>query len=259
MNIARERRAFAHARGPRRTPLAIDPRALDVEYEVELEIETEITHEDGVAIVDIRGPLSQRACWFDGYDAIIRRFELACTSARSVAMVLGSPGGEVEGLFEACRVMRQIASSHGTPVVAYVDESAYSAAYAIACVADSIYLPPAGGVGSIGVIGELVSVADQLAQEGVRVQLVTSGEEKADGNPHIPISEGAIERAQKRVDQLAGFFFDWVAMRRGMKSSEVEAMQAACIYGEAAVAAGLADEVKSRRGAMLAAKMLGGS
>ena len=108
-------------------------------------------------------------------------------------------------------------------------------------------------------IGEMVDITRALESEGVRVQLITSGEEKADGNPHAPMTDAAIARAQKRVDQLAGLFFDWVAVRRGMKSSEVEAMQAACVYGSAAIAAGLADEIKSRSGALLSARLMGNS
>ena len=251
-----KREIFATRMGPRRGPLAIDPKALDVAYEVELEIETEITHENGVAIVDVRGPLAQRACGFDGYDAVIERFRMACASARCVLLTIGSPGGEVEGLFEACRVLRQEASRTGTPVVAYVDESAYSAAYALACVADAIYLPPAGGVGSIGVIGELVSVAEQLDREGVAVEVITSGEQKADGHPNAPITDGARARAQARVDQLAQLFFSWVSVRRGLTVAEIEAMDAACLYGDSAVAAGLADGIKSRAGALAAAKAM---
>lgn len=253
---------FARSIGPRRCPLAIHPLALDIEYEHEEREEYDERRDidEGIAHVDIRGPLAQFAsmCW-DGYDAIIRRFACAIESeAPGVLVTIGSPGGEVEGLFEACRVMRQMASKSGKPVVAYVDESAYSAAYAIACVADAIYLPPAGGVGSIGVIGELVDVSRANDAAGVRVEVVTSGDEKADGHPAVPLSDATIGRAQRRIDQLAGLFFDWVSMRRGMRPSEVDALQAACVYAEGAIAAGLADGIRSRKGALRAVQALAG-
>jgi ClpP class serine protease len=206
---------------------------------------------DGCAVVDVRGPLSQFAYCWDGYDAIVDRFCGALeSSAAAVMLRVGSPGGEVEGLIEACRVMRQEASKSGKAVVCYVDESAYSAAYALACVADRIYLPPAGGVGSIGVIGELCDQTAANAAAGYRVEVVSSGDFKADGNPNTPLTEGVIERAQSRVDQLAGLFFDWVAMRRPVGRDEVQAMQAGSFYGQAAVAAGLADGIRSYRGAL---------
>lgn len=243
--------------------MALDPRAMDIEYEHTEDRDAYLEEADideGLAHVDIRGPLSQHAsCLWDGYDEILRRFRVAVrSSAPGVFLTIGSPGGEVEGLFEACRVMRQEASKAGKPVVAYVDESAYSAAYAIAAVADAIYLPPAGGVGSIGVIGELVDMSAAYKAEGIRVAVITSGAEKADGNPAVPLSNATISRAQTRVDQLAGLFFDWVGVRRGMRSSEVKALEAACVYGYAAAAAGLADGVRSRKGAILAARLLAG-
>lgn len=206
---------------------------------------------ENCAIVDVRGPLSQFAYCWDGYDAIIERFCGALDSTATAVMLrIGSPGGEVEGLFEAARVMRQEASKSGKAVVAYVDESAFSAAYAIACAADRIYLPPAGGVGSIGVIGELCDQTGANAASGYRVEVLTSGEFKADGNPNTPITDGVIARAQQRVDQLAELFFEWVAMRRPVSVDEVRAMQAGSFYGSAAIAAGLADGIRSFRGSL---------
>jgi len=256
-------KTFARSVGPRRGPMALDPRALDIEYEHDEDRGAYIDHADideGLAHVDIRGPLAQFAsCYWDGYDEIIKRFHCAIESqAAGVFVTIGSPGGEVEGLYEACRVMRQMASKKGKPVVCYVDESAYSAAYAIASIADAIYLPPAGGVGSIGVIGELVDLSSANEAAGVRVEVIASGSEKADGNPAIPLTDAVIARAQTRVDQLAGLFFDWISARRGMRASEVQALEAACVYGPAAIAAGLADGIRSRRGAILAAQALAG-
>lgn len=256
-------KTFARPVGPRRGPMALDPRAIGIEYEHDEDrgaYTEQADIDEGLAHVDIRGPLAQFAsCLWDGYDEILTRFRVAVESqAAGVFLTIGSPGGEVEGLFEACRVMRQMASKAGKPVVAYVDESAYSAAYAIAAVADAIYLPPSGGVGSIGVIGELVDLSAAYKSEGVRVEVIASGDEKADGNPAVPLSDPVIARAQARVDQLAGLFFDWVAVRRGMRAGEVQALEAACVYAEAAIAAGLADGIRSRRGAILAAQLLAG-
>lgn len=256
-------KTFARPTGPRRGPMAIDPRAIGIEYEHDEDrgAYTETADVDGgLAHVDIRGPLAQfSSCFWDGYDEILKRFRVAFDSeAAGVFASVGSPGGEVEGLFEACRVLRQMASKSGKPLVVYVDESAYSAAYALAAAADAIYLPPSGGVGSIGVIGELVDFTAAQKAEGIRVEVIASGAEKADGNPSIPLSDPVIERAQARVDQLAGLFFDWVAIRRGLRVSEVSAMEAACVYGEAAIAAGLADGIRSRKGAILAAQLLAG-
>jgi len=256
-------RVFAPMRGPRRGPLALDPRAFDVLWEMSDagEVTPEVPIEDSVAVVEVRGPLAQFGGWFfDGYDRVLRDFRAALASpATSVALVIGSPGGDVEGLFECARTMRNEARASGKPVVTYADESAYSAAYALACVGDAIYLPESGGVGSIGVIGEMVDASRALEKQGVAVTLITSGSQKADGHPSVPLDHAAVKRAQVRVDQLASIFFAWVGRRRGMSPASVQAMQAGCVYGPAAVAAGLADRVCSRADAFEFARRMAGS
>ena len=147
------------------------------------------TREGDVAVVSIEGPLSQRAwsCWLfegDGYDAVTSRMKAAIDdrATRSVVMRIDSPGGEVAGCFEAVRTIRAMAKAAGKPLVAYADEMACSAAYALACACDEVVLPDTGMVGSVGVILTLASRAGELAQRGVSVTLLTSGAAKADGH-----------------------------------------------------------------------------
>src|SRR5688572_2027230 len=128
-----------------------------------------------VAVVAIDGPLAQRAeqhvCGvIDGYDAITARVSQALEDRDVGAVVLqiNSPGGDVAGLEEAVRRMRAKADATGKRVVAFADEMAASAAYWIAAgVADEVWLPPMGEVGSIGTIGAWVDETEALAREGV--------------------------------------------------------------------------------------------
>jgi ClpP class serine protease len=77
------------------------------------------------------------------------------------------------------------------------------------------------------------------------VQLIASGARKADGDPRGPITEGAVEAAQERVDALADLFFEWVAEARGMTPDAVRSLEAGIVVGRAALAAGLADGIGS--------------
>lgn len=199
----------------------------------------------GVAVVRIEGPLFQRANWmFDGYDAIESRFAAALASpAPAVVLLVNSPGGYAAGNFEAARRMREAASAAGKPVVAYVDEMACSAAYALAVVADRIVVPRSGSVGSVGVVATVSNRAKLNASLGVHVHIAASGEQKADLSPEVPFTEAALARLQSRVDGLATQFFEWVGARRSQAPSTVAALQAAVLHGEAAVTAGLADLV----------------
>ena len=202
----------------------------------------------GVGRILVEGPLTQRGwmCW-QGYDSVARSLcaALADENVRSVVLVMNSPGGVVAGLFEAVRRMRAEIEASGKRVVCYVDELAASAGYALACVADEIVLPETGCVGSVGVIASMTSVSRMLDKAGVDVELVTSGDEKADGYAQKPISKEALARMQETVDLFAGIFHRHVAARRPLSVEAVAALEAGVRYGADAVRAGLADRVGS--------------
>lgn len=199
-----------------------------------------------LAVLTIRGCLMQRGCWWwHGYDYLEAAFSRALLDGRATAVVLAldSPGGVVAGLFDTVKRMRSAADAVGKRVIAVSDERCYSAAYALACVADAIVVPETAGVGSVGVIGTMVSWAAALDAAGVKVEVIVSGAEKADGHPAQPLSDGAVAREQARVDQLAAVFFEWVAARRPLTVAQVTALQAGIRLGPDAVTAKLADRV----------------
>lgn len=206
---------------------------------------------DGVAMVSIDGPLAQRAwsCWMfggDGYDAIVDRCRAALANPKTSALVLkiDSPGGEVAGCFDAVRTIRSLADRAGVPVVAYADELAASAAYALACAAEAIVLPDSGCVGSIGVITTVLDQTAALERSGFRVHVITSGARKADGHSAVPLSDEARASIQAEIDYLArDVFAPEVAQARGLSVEQVMGLEAACFLGPQAVDAGLADRV----------------
>jgi ClpP class serine protease len=229
------------------TALAIQPQAFGWLFD-ELEGPTPPERIGALAIVSVRGPLQQRGSWWAlGYDDVVTRFRAACESDATVIMLdLDSPGGSVAGCFAAVREMREMAASAGKAVVAFANEAAYSAAYALATVASQIYVPESGGVGSVGVIGMVEDYTEAMAQAGVRCAVLTTGARKADGNPAVPMSEASIAALQGQIDKLGAQFFGLVAEARPLSAGQVQALEAACLMGQDAVDAGLADEVISR-------------
>lgn len=213
---------------------------------------------DGVAVMSVLGPLEQRGgWWWDGYDTIQGRLEaaLAREDVRSVVVRIDSPGGDVAGLFEAVKAMRAAKVAAGKPVYAYVDELAASAGYALACVADEIYLPPSGCVGSIGIITTLVDQTKSNEKWGLNIQVIASGARKADGNPDVPLTSGVIAETQRRVNMLAELFASVVSDARPSLGDPL-ALEAAVFYGEEAVSRGLADGIMSFADVISAAKAL---
>lgn len=254
---AREPRLFR----PADEVLAIDPTALERAwslFELDEDAPPATEQQGAVAIVDVAGPLESRAGWFwDGYSGaygIADRFARAMADEGTAAVVLriASPGGATSGLFEAVDAMRAAATK---PVVAFC-ETAFSAGYALATVAERVVVSRAGGVGSIGVIATAFSYEKALEKEGVAVAVVASGAQKTDLHPALPLSDAAVARMRGRVTALAGMFADEVARARGTTREAVLGLQAALYHGQAAVDAGLADAVGSLDAAVGAAREL---
>ena len=225
-------------------PLALDPRAFGLVM-MEPPKPPEARVIDGVALVEVQGPLMHHPdpC-ADSYDAIKSRV-LGVLAERPSALVLSidSPGGLVSGCFDTSDEIRAACDAAGVPLIAYVDGQATSAAYALACVASKVYVPPTGIVGSIGVLDAIVDGTVQDRAMGLGFTLIASGARKTDGNVHAQTSDAAIAAAQARVDGLAALFFDHVSRRRGLPVDKVASMQAGLVHGAQAVLAGLADQV----------------
>ena len=215
---------------------------------------------DGVATVAINGPLAQRAwvCWMfqgDGYDAIVSRVHAAMQdpAVTSVVLRIDSPGGEVAGCFDAVRQIRQLGTDYGKPLVAYADELAASAAYALASACEMIVSPDTGCVGSIGVV---TSRIEETPTDGTKVHVITSGARKADGHPLTPMSEAELASTQGQIDYLADIFAAEVAQARSMSTEDVMGLEAAVFLGTHAVKAGLADKVGNYSTAVAQARKL---
>ena len=113
--------------------------------------------ENGILHLPVRGVLLHGFPYqfYDmatGYEYIWKAFDrgLADPEVKGIALVIDSPGGMVAGNFDL--VDRMYAARGQKPVRAFASEYAFSAAYSIASVADSITLPRTGEVGSIGVV-----------------------------------------------------------------------------------------------------------
>lgn len=224
--------------------------AMKVDFDPEQEDDPTATIlRDGVAVAHLRGPIvSHGDCftramgWSDhasiGVVADALRTE---PQVRAVLLVIDSPGGDVQGMFEAAEKLEALAAEK--PLYAVADHNAFSAAYALAAVAERVYVPRAGGLGSIGVVGAHVDVSQLDHNLGVKWTFLHHGAKKVDGNPHEPLSDRAREDLMAEINALGQAFVAHVAKHRGMSEDAVRAQEAGSFMGEAAVSAGLADQV----------------
>lgn len=204
---------------------------------------------NGTAIIPIQGSLVHKAGYLDAasgltsYESLRKSFDLAIEddAVQKIIFDVDSPGGEVSGCFD---LADHIFQSRGKkPMTAMVDESCYSAAYALASAADRIVVPRTGGAGSVGVILVHCSQSNFNEKAGLTVTHIFAGAHKADFSPHRQLSDEAKTRLQGMVDDSYELFVKTVARNRRMSVEAVKKTEAGIFTGSKAVAAGLADEV----------------
>jgi len=226
--------------------LALQPQAFGMLFECEAHSEPELT-DSGVAVIDIHGPLMNHAgFFFDSYEAIKQRTAAAIAlSPRAIVLAIDSPGGLVAGAFDTARELRAMAAAAQVDLRAHISGVGASAAYALASSASWIGVSQTAMVGSIGIIDTIVDQTQQNAMVGLNVQLIASGLRKTDGNPDMPITEGALKAGQERVNALAEMFFELVSNEHGWGGSvdDLRALQAGVFNGRQAVEMRLASEV----------------
>jgi ClpP class serine protease len=207
--------------------------------------------ESGVAVVPIIGPLVARGDWLSmlvgapSYGEIGDAVTSAFTDPNGQAVLLevDSPGGEIGGLFDLVDQIAALRDASDKPLWAVASESALSAAFAIASVADRLYVTRTAEIGSVGVVAIHVDESAADAMAGLKWTLIHAGRKKVDGNPHEPLSGSARADIQADVDLLHAELVALVARNRGMSTEAVGATEAAIYRGQRAVGVGFADRL----------------
>jgi signal peptide peptidase SppA len=204
-----------------------------------------------IAVVSVIGTLVSRSGYLDAASGLQAYGDIADAvatamddaSVRGVILDVDSPGGEVGGLFDLVEQIQAIRRASAKPLWAVANESALSAAYAIASTADRLYVTRTGEAGSIGVVAVHIDESGADAKAGLAWTFVFAGDRKVDGNAHEPLSERARLTIQADVDRLYSEFCALVAANRGLTVETVRGTNAAIYRGELAIRAGLADRL----------------
>lgn len=230
------------APGPAVEQLRADFQALQARPGKPLRNTAGVTLRGDTAILGITGPLFRYANLFTEMSGAssIERLSADFTAAiddpkvARVILEIDSPGGQVNGIAEFGALIRDAQARK--PVIAYVSDSAASAAYWLAAAAGRIYTAPTATLGSIGVVA-IWRGKDEGATEIVSSQ---SPKKRLD-----PSTDEGRQAMQVQVDRIAEEFIGAVAAYRGIDTSTVLADfgQGGVLVGADAVAAGMADEV----------------
>lgn len=203
---------------------------------------------NGMAFIPVQGLLLHRYnyAWegATGYEYIRQRFDaaLADPDVKGIVFDVNSPGGQVAGNFELADHIA--ANNTKKPMMALVDNAAYSGGYSLASAVGRVVAAPSGGVGSIGVVMMHVSVSRLYEKSGVDVSLIFAGKHKVDGSPFRELTDAARARFQASVDTSYDNFVSLVSRNRKMKAEDVRATEALTYDAPEAKRLGLVDAVQ---------------
>lgn len=232
------------------------PAAFGLEFDVPAPVffDPATILDGGIAVLNLQGPIDHHSSWYwSSYEDLGQHIECALKhdDVRAVVLKVDSPGGVASGMNEAHRKIRRLQAKYGKQVLAYVDETACSAAYHIASACSEIWGPESAQIGSVGVILCTVDETEALEKAGVRVRYVVTGKRKADLHPGQPVTDDVLRVAQEKVDEHGAMFFESVGKARGhagLDAKKVESLQAGVFLGKDAMKIGLSDGVKSYGG-----------
>ncbi len=217
---------------------------------------------NGIALVDIDGPLVERGFAWDGetyvagYDCLAQTFAEIGADARVRGVFIhhDSPGGVAgPGLPALSAQLRALRAEK--PVWSYC-EMAASADYWIASSTSRVVAPGLGYVGSIGAVLTHCDMSGALEKDGVVVTQIQFGAKKTDGSPYKPLSDGAKADLQAEIDEVGALFVaNVVAGRPALTREAILGTEAACFLAQASDPArsglelGLVDAILSEQAA----------
>ena len=208
---------------------------------------------EGVALIDVYGTMIHRPLGL-GMEALsglvtyedIRADLRQALSRQDVDAILfdfDTPGGEAAGCFDLADDI--FAARAEKRIVGIANDMACSGGIALLAACGEAYVTQSATTGSVGVrsIFRDQSKADDAA--GFVYYEIYSGAHKIDGSPHGPLTDQARQAFQNRSDEMRDLFVAAIARYRGIDPSVVRATEAATFLGGKAVAAGLADGVRT--------------
>lgn len=200
---------------------------------------------NGALVADSMGNM-EALCGLTSYESIKNQM-VAYTQNSSIKRVLlhiSSGGGEAYKVFSSCNEVKDLAKKHGIELIAYVDGTCASAAYAFASISDQIIShPESGNIGSIGVVMQLVNDSKALEQKGYDRQFVYSGNSKIPFDQNGAFRADFISDLQAKIDETYQTFVTHVSTNRKMSKQDVIKTEAKTYTAKKAISLRLVDHL----------------
>lgn len=210
---------------------------------------------DGVAIIDVVGPLTKNYSWMTAalggtsmlHAAALIQQAAADPAVRGILLHVDSPGGSVDGTEAFADAIRAATKAKG--VLALASGTIASAAYWAASAADGVFLESkTTAAGSIGIVAKHQDISGLESRIGVKTTEISSGKYKRIASMHEPLSDAGRNSIQTQLDQIYGLFVQAVSSHRGVSVPSVLDRMAdgRMFIGQNAIDAGLADGFASQ-------------
>lgn len=172
---------------------------------------------------------------------------------KGLYIYVNSPGGSVSTSDELYLKIKeyQEKTEGKRPVIAYFDDMAASGGYYISAPADKIIANRNCWTGSIGVtVGNMYDATELLDKLGIRAKAITSGPNKAMGDPLSGLTKEQEAIFQSLVDEAYEQFTTIVSEGRGIDIQTVKKLADGRIYtAKQALENGLVDKIMTEEDA----------
>lgn len=188
----------------------------------------------GLSIASLAGPIEKA---------------FAMSKAKSVAVVINSPGGSPVQSSLMFRRIRQLAEENDKKVYVFCEDVAASGGYYLAVAGDEIYADASSIVGSIGVISASFGLDKAIEKLGIERRVYTAGTNKGALDPFQPEKPEEIERLKAIQRSVHDVFIGVVKDRRlgRLKAPDSELFSGAFWSATEAQELGLIDGISDVR------------
>lgn len=171
------------------------------------------------------------------------------SKAKSVAVVINSPGGSPVQSSLLFRRIRQLADEKEKKVYVFCEDVAASGGYYLAVAGDEIYADASSIVGSIGVISASFGLDKAIEKLGIERRVYTAGLNKGALDPFQPEKPDDIERLKAVQRNVHDVFIGVVKDRRvgRLKGPDAELFSGAFWSATDALDFGLIDGISDVR------------
>ena len=180
--------------------------------------------QNGIGFVSVYGGMGNAYydSWFTTYADIRASVEQMRKDdeVKGVLLAIDSPGGMALGLFETCRMIKELASEK--PVYAYIDGMACSAAYAIATACTKVYIGPGGETGCCGCYSEALEWSEDAYKEVGLLHRIFRSRNAPKKNQSVITNEEAAKEYQKSIDDHGDAYLALCAENRGVEKENAE-------------------------------------